>query len=111
MDTERIIDLLETLPAHELRRVLARAQELDQLYTERQNPDYIPRDNKTYQQEYVRCGKPTCKKCKDGAQGHGPYWYAYWTENGKTRKEYIGKNRREALDGQQQHKLLPTDND
>jgi hypothetical protein len=22
---------------------------------------------------------------------HGPYWYAYWKENGRTRSRYIGK--------------------
>lgn len=40
----------------------------------------------TFEQEWVRCGKPTCAKCP-----HGPYWYAYWTEGKKTRKRYVGK--------------------
>lgn len=35
--------------------------------------------------EYIRCGK----KC--GGCPHGPYWYAYWKEGGRTRKRYIGK--------------------
>lgn len=39
----------------------------------------------TYQLEFVKCGK-NCKKCP-----HGPYWYAYWSENGKTKSKYIGK--------------------
>jgi hypothetical protein len=34
----------------------------------------------------VRCGKPTCGKCP-----HGPYWYAYWWEDGKRRSRYLGK--------------------
>ena len=42
-----------------------------------------------YQLEYIKCGKPKCK-CTKG-KGHGPYWYAYWSEGGKTRSKYIGK--------------------
>jgi len=40
----------------------------------------------TYRLEKVKCGKKGCKKCP-----HGPYWYAYWKENGKTKSKYIGK--------------------
>ncbi|HET9918235.1 MAG TPA: DUF6788 family protein, partial [Ktedonobacteraceae bacterium] len=43
----------------------------------------------TYRQQYTRCGKQRCKKCKGGS-GHGPYWYAYWSENGRTVSKYIG---------------------
>lgn len=43
----------------------------------------------TYRQQYTRCGKERCRKCKEGA-GHGPYWYAYWSENGRTISKYIG---------------------
>src|SRR5579872_3017136 len=43
----------------------------------------------TYRQQFTRCGKQRCRKCKDGA-GHGPYWYAYWSENGRTISKYIG---------------------
>jgi DnaJ-class molecular chaperone len=25
--------------------------------------------------------------------GHGPYWYAFWKEGGKTRSKYVGKAR------------------
>ena len=32
--------------------------------------------------EYIRCGR--CPKL------HGPYWYAYWREDGKLRKRYLG---------------------
>jgi hypothetical protein len=45
---------------------------------------------KTYRLERVRCGKERCK-CADGHL-HGPYWYAYWSESGKTRSQYIGKH-------------------
>ena len=40
----------------------------------------------TYRQEKVSCGK-NCKGCP-----HGPYWYGYWREGGKTRSKYIGKS-------------------
>ncbi len=39
----------------------------------------------TYRLERVSCGKG-CKGCP-----HGPYWYGYWKEGGKTRSKYIGK--------------------
>lgn len=45
--------------------------------------------NKTYRLEYVRCSKRNCK-CAAG-QLHGPYWYAYWSEGGRTRSQYVGK--------------------
>jgi len=40
----------------------------------------------TYRLEKVSCGKK-CKGCP-----HGPYWYGYWREGGKTHSKYIGKN-------------------
>ena len=40
----------------------------------------------TYRQEHVRCGKRGCATCP-----HGPYWYAYWKEDGRTRKRYVGR--------------------
>jgi hypothetical protein len=40
----------------------------------------------TFRQETVRCGKEGCTKCP-----HGPYWYAYWREDGRLRSRYIGK--------------------
>jgi hypothetical protein len=46
--------------------------------------------HKNYQQEMVRCGKKGCR-CTRG-ELHGPYWYAYWTEGGRTRSEYVGKH-------------------
>lgn len=44
---------------------------------------------KTYRQENVRCGKANCK-CAE-AKLHGPYWYVYWSEGGKTKSRYVGK--------------------
>jgi len=40
----------------------------------------------TYRLEHVRCGKQGCTRCP-----HGPYWYAYWREEGRLRSRYIGK--------------------
>lgn len=40
----------------------------------------------TYRQEHVRCGSDGCNGCP-----HGPYWYGYWKEDGRTRKMYIGR--------------------
>lgn len=45
----------------------------------------------TYHQQVTYCGKPRCRKCREGV-GHGPYWYAYQTVDGQTTRTYIGKN-------------------
>ena len=44
----------------------------------------------TLKQEKVRCGKKNCR-CATG-ELHGPYWYKYWNEGGRTRSQYIGKH-------------------
>lgn len=38
----------------------------------------------TYRTQSVRCGKH-CAACP-----HGPYWYAFWKEGGRSRSQYIG---------------------
>ncbi len=38
----------------------------------------------SYRRQHVRCGKG-CGSCP-----HGPYWYAFWKEDGRTRSQYIG---------------------
>lgn len=38
----------------------------------------------TYRRQHVRCGKG-CGSCP-----HGPYWYAFWKEQGRSRSQYIG---------------------
>lgn len=45
----------------------------------------------TYRLEWVLCGKG-CKGCP-----HGPYWYCYWKEDGKTKSKYIGKTLKELI--------------
>jgi DNA-binding SARP family transcriptional activator len=44
----------------------------------------------TYHQQVSYCGKPRCRRCREGI-GHGPYWYAYQTVDGRTTRTYIGK--------------------
>jgi hypothetical protein len=48
----------------------------------------------TYRQEPVRCGRQNCTRCP-----HGPYWYAYWREDGRLRSRYIGKDLPEGVTG------------
>ncbi|HJT83514.1 MAG TPA: hypothetical protein VJ697_03440, partial [Nitrososphaeraceae archaeon] len=55
--------------------------------TANRNFKVIPQ-NATIREEYVKCGKDFCLRCK-----HGPYYYAYWRdEKGKLKKKYIGRN-------------------
>src|SRR5215469_5390251 len=42
--------------------------------------------NATIRQEYVKCGNPDCQN------SHGPYLYAYWKQDKKLMKRYVGKN-------------------
>jgi predicted ATPase/DNA-binding SARP family transcriptional activator len=44
-----------------------------------------------YSQQYRRCGKADCPTCAPPGRGHGPYWYAYWWEDGRVRSRYLGK--------------------
>lgn len=60
----------------------------------------------TYQLERVFCGKEGCSKCAQGI-GHGPYYYAYWRENGKTKSKYIGKFLRN-IGGENNNMSFPT---
>ena len=52
---------------------------------ESHEPDELTRV--TYRQHLVRCGKEGCAGCP-----HGPYWYAHWTEDGRRRKQYVGRH-------------------
>jgi hypothetical protein len=47
----------------------------------------------TYRLQPVRCGKHGCTRCP-----HGPYWYAYWREEGRLRSRYIGKSLPEGVE-------------
>ncbi len=52
----------------------------------------------SYHQEHVRCGKESCGTCP-----HGPYWYATWREDGRTRRQYVGRH----LPGQPLEPVVP----
>src|SRR5258708_11930086 len=55
----------------------------------------------TDRQQHTRCGKERCSKCKEGA-GHGPYWYEYWSESGRTISKYVGIHLPERLQQMEQ---------
>ncbi|HWB89202.1 MAG TPA: DUF6788 family protein [Acidimicrobiia bacterium] len=77
-----LLDAVKDLDEHGLRRlqILTRAQLERAGATE-------PADHKvSLRKQMVRCGKPGCTKCP-----HGPYWYAYWTEQGRRRSRYVGR--------------------
>ncbi len=40
-------------------------------------------------QQMVRCGKVTCH-CA-GGELHGPYFYRFWRESGRLRKQYVNR--------------------
>jgi len=81
LDRSLIADV-RSLSDPELRRLVILAQDL----LERRGAGRVPDGTKiTYRREEVRCGKSNCTRCP-----HGPYWYAYWREDGKLRSKYLG---------------------
>jgi len=50
---------------------------------------------------YVNCGKLNCSTCTRG-EGHGPYLYRVWRENGRRRARYLGPVGVVGLVGQQE---------
>ena len=42
------------------------------------------------QPQWIRCGRVGCR-CALGFL-HGPYFYLYWRENGRQRKQYVRKH-------------------
>ena len=78
-----VLEAVREMDEHELRRLLILAKaRLEQRGT--MFPSAGP-DVKLRSQE-VKCGKANCTRCP-----HGPYWYAYWWEDGKRRSRYVGK--------------------
>ena len=78
-----LLDAVKDLDEHDLRRlhILTRAQ------LERSGAIESSAEPKvSLRQQMVRCGKTGCTKCP-----HGPYWYAYWTENGSRKSRYVGR--------------------
>ena len=62
----------------------------------------------TYRQQVSFCGKPQCRKCREGI-GHGPYWYAYHTsEQGRMVRTYVGKRLPAGVQGSQITQIAST---
>ena len=84
-----LLDAVKDLDEHGLRRL----QILTRAALERAGATDPTEDRKvSMRQQMVRCGKDGCTKCP-----HGPYWYAYWTENGRRRSRYVGRLLDESL--------------
>lgn len=77
---------IRSLDEHDLRRLLIFARGLLVSRHGIDEPESAGRGSVTYRQERVRCGRDGCTTCP-----HGPYWYAYWREDGRLRSRYIGK--------------------
>lgn len=78
-----LVDAVLDLDEHELRRLLmlARAR------LESQGVDVAAAEPTIrFRQQLVKCGKKGCTQCP-----HGPYWYAYWREDGRRRSRYVGR--------------------
>jgi hypothetical protein len=59
----------------------------------------LPPTNATIREEYVKCKSFSCSQCGSGicaesdvSGPHGPYIYAYWKENKRVKKKYIGRS-------------------
>ncbi len=85
----RLLAELRQLDRHDLRRVLIFVRGLLRSRGDDAGEDFGVEETGpvTYRLESVKCGKPGCTRCP-----HGPYWYAYWRENGRTRSQYVGKD-------------------
>ena len=77
-----LIRQIRTLDAYDLRRLLMLIRGL----LLEDPPERSQSGAVTFRQEMVKCGKQGCTRCP-----HGPYWYAYWREDGRTRSRYVGK--------------------
>jgi hypothetical protein len=83
--TRELIKEIRALDAYDLRRlqIVIRGLLIDD-----EPPTAARRSPRvTYRQQAVRCGKKGCTSCP-----HGPYWYAYWREDGRMRSKYVGKD-------------------
>ena len=84
-----VIDAVHAMDEHDLRRLLILAK----ARLEARGETFGTAAPKVrLREQLVRCGKDNCTRCP-----HGPYWYAYWTEDGVRRSRYVGKLEDEAL--------------
>jgi len=83
-----LIRRIRALDEYDLRRLMifVRGLLLARRNEEFEVEEPAHRGRVTYRQERVRCGRENCGRCP-----HGPYWYAYWREDGRVRSRYIGK--------------------
>lgn len=78
-----VLEAVREMDEHELRRLLILAKaRLEQRGVG--FPGAAPEVR--LRRQMVKCGKRACTRCP-----HGPYWYAYWREDGKRRSRYLGK--------------------
>ena len=81
-----LVRVVRRLDEHQLRRLLILVRGLligsDGPTVELDGIPGVPTVH--YRQQHVRCGKG-CASCP-----HGPYWYAYWKEGGRSQSQYIG---------------------
>ena len=78
-----VLEAIREMDEHELRRLLILAKaRLEQRGVAFPGAS----DDVKIRSQKVKCGKSNCTRCP-----HGPYWYAYWWEDGKRRSKYLGK--------------------
>lgn len=79
-----LLEAVRDLDEHELRRlhILTRTR-LESVGAVEPGGD-LP--DVSIRSQMVRCGKASCSTCP-----HGPYWYAYWREDGRRRSRYLGR--------------------
>jgi hypothetical protein len=84
-----LIRQVRALDQYDLRRlqIFIRGLLVDSDIPSGQAGSDTPDRSVTFRQERVKCGKPGCRTCP-----HGPYWYAYWREQGRVRSRYIGRH-------------------
>ena len=82
-----LFNQIRKLDRHGLRRVLILVRGLLMTLGDEEGSVAEPSDpNVTYRLESVKCGREGCGACP-----HGPYWYAYFREDGRLRSRYIGR--------------------
>ncbi len=79
-----VLEAVREMDEHDLRRLLilarARLENRGFSFEAASGPKVSLRE------QWVRCGKEACSRCP-----HGPYWYAFWSEDGRRRSRYVGK--------------------
>jgi hypothetical protein len=83
-----LIRRVRSLDEYDLRRLMifVRGLLVARAESEEDPETAAPPGKVTFRQERVRCGRASCTRCP-----HGPYWYAYWREDGRLRSRYVGK--------------------